>query len=177
MPQSVGYFQEYDASGRPGLTYYVNAIYDDFRATKRARTDLEIAVISNLFSRPLPVDADGVAKLTFDSSLDLYSTGISNIGTATIFCQITVVLMTAATYVQILNQNTGDFLYAQNAFNTGDVILFDCVKKIVYLNGTTNMSILTILSTFFPLPKDDNVLIPTSDGTIQVDIQYYPNWL
>jgi predicted phage tail component-like protein len=166
------------ALGVSGSTFYVNAIYDDFRATKRARTDAEISAVAiSSNNRPLPVDADGVVKVSFDQNLTLYSTDVSNMGTATIYPIVKIVLMTTATYVQILHNNTGKILYVLNAFNTGDVLIFDCQKRIVYLNGTTNMGILTIASEFFPLPKDDNVITPTSDGTIDTIIQYYPNWL
>lgn len=162
--------------GSIASSFWVNAIYDEFRATRRRRSDNEIA--SDVVAvRPLPMDEEGVLKLTFDSSFELYNTDLTNIGSAPTQPDIKIVVITAATFVQAENTVTGQILRAEGSFNPGDVIVFDVTQKIVFLNGAANMPLLTLSSEFFQLSKDDISINTTSDGTIKSSVQYIPNWL
>lgn len=162
--------------GEADSTYWVNCLIDEFRATNRYKSDAEIqaAVID---TRPMAVDEDKVVKLAFDSEFQLYNTDLSNVGTAEVNYTITAVITGAATYLQVSHLNTGKLLRVQATFNVNDVIVFDAYRRIVYVNGITRMEYLTLASAFFKLPKDDNVLNITTDGTALAKIVYKPVWL
>lgn len=162
--------------GVSDLTFWVNAMFDEFRTTNRMRTDAEI-LAAPLRTRPLPVDESKVAKLTFDESFDLENTDVSNEGTAPVNHEITIIMQGAASYVQVELIQTGQFLRVEDALATNDKITFDGINKIVYKNDVPAMSILTLNSEFFQLPKDDNPLKITTDGTALGKIIYNPTWL
>jgi predicted phage tail component-like protein len=162
--------------GISGGTFWVNAVFDEFRATKIYRLDAEI-VAATVNNRSLTVDSDGVLKLAFDTNLSLYNTDISNVGTANVFPLIKIVTTSTATWLVVRHDNTGDLLEFDHLISTGDVFLIDNINKVVYYNGVARMDLLSISSTFFQMPKDDNCFTVGSDGTNKALIEYNANWL
>lgn len=163
--------------GTSGLTFWVNAIYDEFRTTNRIRSDAEI-LAAPLRTRPQPVDEPQIGKLTMDETFALHSSDMSNEGTAPVFHVITVVMQSAATFVQVTLQETGQFLRIDdNTLTTDDKIVFNAIDKTLVKNDTVDLSLLSLDSEFFELPKDDNAFVVTSDGTVLAKIEYTPTFL
>lgn len=173
-PTMVGYSTA--QIGSVGLTHYVNAIYDSFRAIKRMRTDEEIQLAAEMY-RPLPLDAESVVKIPFGEDYNLYNTVISNIGTTQADPIIIVIVFIGATSIKVEHITTGKYLWIQGTFLAGDIIKFDGPEKIVYQNNIIDMSLLTLGSEFFRLAKDDNSLKITTDGVVLGKISYTPTWL
>jgi predicted phage tail component-like protein len=162
--------------GTSDSSFWVNAIYDDFRATPRFKTDEEIEIAYQQL-RPLEVDETGVIKFTFDEGVGIKGTDVSNIGTAEVCPIITAVVTSPAGFIQIEQTATGKFLRAEDTFLLGDIVEFDCKTSTVRKNGVIDMGILTLDSEFYKLPKNDNILAVSTNGGVNVVLKYNPNFL
>lgn len=165
--------------GELGRDFFVNSMIDEFRATPRQLSDQEI--LDNISTvRPIPKNEDGQIKITFDEDFNLYTTDASNEGTAPVNYTITNVIQVAATYIKITLVETSQFIHvikAAGSWSINDVIVFDAHDKTISVNGVVDMSILSLDSEFFQIPKDDVAFNIATDGTISSKVDYKPIWL
>lgn len=152
-----------------------NERLDDLVLSKVARTDTDIA---NRYQSeaPAPRDEDS-AVYHFDGNLlsDVTRQVIVS-GTSETYPVFTVTFATPATYAKV--SNGIDYVQINRNFNPGDVLVIDCFRQVVTLNGSrlAAMPFLDFDSNFFAVTSEHEITFEPLGGAV-VDIQYTERWL
>ena len=135
--------------------------------------------ISNLYT-------DGEVTLTFIASdplaisldkievEDIHNKTIINQGTYKTTGTITTTISSNINNLKVTLQNTGEYIYLEDNFETGDVIEINLEDEYVKKNGNLIMDRLHFESDFFDIPIGE-FTITISSGT--GDLTYYERWL
>lgn len=151
-------------------------LIDDFRFSSIDRSDLATASLTTAMT----VDADTTYKLSFDNTLAVTtdstpSTTYTYSATYKTYPKFTVTFKQTAANFKI--QLGSDYVYVINSFVTGDVLVIDCDKAQVTLNGLNKMNILDVSSKFFPFVVGSNIMTITSAHIATMDVQVTDKYL
>ena len=105
---------------------------------------------------------------------DIDGKTILNKGTAPAKGVITVNMTATSSFLEITLLNTGEFLYIEDDFNVGDIVVVDLNAEHITKNDYSAMPNLYLESDFFELPVGE-FEISVSSG--KADIEFRERWL
>jgi predicted phage tail component-like protein len=152
-----------------------NAVIDDVRLSKVARTDQEIADLANSATEAT-ADSQTVALYNLDGTLSAAQTNSVEVsGTAPTFPIFTFTFANSADHARV--SNGVDFVLVNRNFVTGDVLVIDCYKQEVTLNGSRSLAMpyVDFDSNFFAVTSESTITADPADD-IAVDIEYTERW-
>lgn len=153
--------------------YQANGVIDELRISNAARS---ASAIASQYASSLPANADE-STLIYMPYDDSFETASWVEGSAQSYPVITATITAAASELKILHYESGKYLRIVKSLAAGDVLIFDCEKSFVKLNGVYIMNYLDLASDFFPLQTGANTLIVTPNNTCTLSIAYNPRWL
>ncbi len=121
------------------------------------------------------INPEGLSYTTIPTAKALLATDKVTInGTHETRPVFTVTIPQILTGFKISNLTTGQHVEITNQpLNTGNILIIDCQKELVTLNGNSIMPKVTIFSDFFALVPGDNNLTLTKAGSVT----YHEAWL
>lgn len=102
---------------------------------------------------------------------------VMNAGTAETFPKITATFNQAAEDITITNLTTGKFAKVERSFVPGDVLVIDCDKGWVEVNGEDERRSFPIEADFFPLVVGENKIAVSPTNAAVVDVEWTERWL
>lgn len=144
-----------------------------YMAKLEGDTDLdEILYYGNTmlnFICPDPIAYGQLRKVEFENRLKAY-----NKGTYQSLGIIIVEIIENMDHLKVTLLNTGEFLYLEDNFISGDIVVIDLEEEYIAKNGYSLMSRLYLESDFFPIPVGEFEILVSSGN---VTLEYRERWL
>lgn len=102
---------------------------------------------------------------------------VMNTGTAETFPKITATFNQTADDMTITNLTTGKFAKVEKSFVPGDVLVIDCEKGRVEVNGEDERRSFPVEADFFPLVVGENKIAVAPANVAVVDVEWTERWL
>lgn len=160
-------------------TEQANTYYDCFRLSNKSKTKEEL--ISSYNTTWSVEEGTTSLLMKFDGNLQVESSDYTNNNTINVSGTypsspiITITAKSSSPEFKI-TLNSDKFLRMKYSVKNNDVIVIDCNKNLVTLNGERALEYLDIYSTFFDLEPGPNKIIFTEGLTVSVNIQYKERW-
>lgn len=115
------------------------------------------------FICPDPVAYGNLVKVNLNNNTRIY-----NNGTYPSKGIIKIEITEETDHLEVTLLNTGEFLYIDDSFDTGDIVVIDLEKEYVTKNGYSAMPNLYLESDFFELPVGDfEITISNGNGILE----------
>lgn len=89
----------------------------------------------------------------------------------------TATFKTASSDYTITRQEDGSSIHVIHNFAVGDVLVVDCAKRLVTINGASAMPSLDITSTWIALQPGQNTITASPQSAADLTVSYTPRWL
>ena len=121
------------------------------------------------FICPDPVAYGKLVRVSLDNNTKIY-----NNGTYPSKGIIKIEITEETDHLEVILLNTGEFLYIDDNFNTGDIVVIDLEKEYITKNGHSAMPNLYLESDFFEIPVGEFEIQISSGNAV---LEFRERWL